>query len=92
MLKNGELVEEDFNELAGGRNTDDSKRKRLSFHSPSKKKSMIRTPWTSVEKAAVYHGVLKHGEGVWKAIKDDADFASALENRTAVQIKVGAPA
>jgi hypothetical protein len=93
MLKNGELVEEDVNEGADGRDTDDTtKRKRLSFHPPNKKKSMIRTPWTAAEKAAVYHGVLKHGEGVWKAIKEDTDFAAVLENRTTVQIKVRSPA
>lgn len=93
MLKNREVVEEDINETHGGMDTDDApKRKRLTFHSPNKKKSMIRTPWTSVEKAAVYNGVERYREGAWKAIKEDADFASALENRTTAQIKVGATA
>nr|KAJ0211609.1 hypothetical protein LSAT_V11C400194560 [Lactuca sativa] len=46
-----------------------------------------RQKWTLEEEEALYYGVRKHGQGKWKVILTDPQFASALANRSNIDLK-----
>ncbi|CAI9280974.1 unnamed protein product [Lactuca saligna] len=46
-----------------------------------------RQKWTPEEEKALFDGVGKHGQGKWKVILTDPQFASALANRSNIDLK-----
>ncbi|CAH1422796.1 unnamed protein product [Lactuca virosa] len=57
--------------------------KRLSINRMAKE----RQKWTLEEEEALFYGVGKHGQGKWKVILTDPQFASALANRSNIDLK-----